>query len=180
MIIAAAQFATNAHLGQFRKYTGDPYIYHPMRVAGRVSMLPGAANEHVAAAWLHDIIEDCPSQEIHLVAKFSLSVVERVRELTNPSRNFPKLPRRERKAMDFAHLAVVSRWAKVIKLLDRIDNLREMSGEGNWDFRHKYANESLLLVDAVLNGIVGDAVVSVLVQEVLAAVNVVSGQTEAA
>ena len=44
LIIKAAQFAKYAHEGQVRKYTGRPYVEHPMRVAGEVSMLDGPSD----------------------------------------------------------------------------------------------------------------------------------------
>jgi (p)ppGpp synthase/HD superfamily hydrolase len=55
----AAIFANNAHKGQKRKYNGRPYIEHPMRVAFAVSLIPEAEPEVIAAAWLHDVVEDC-------------------------------------------------------------------------------------------------------------------------
>lgn len=45
-------------LGQARKYTGEPYISHPLAVAGLVASVPGATAEMVAAALLHDVVED--------------------------------------------------------------------------------------------------------------------------
>lgn len=59
-IIQAAQFAAQAHQGQARKYTGRPYIEHPGRVAARVMVLRDVAEPVVCAAWMHDVLEDCP------------------------------------------------------------------------------------------------------------------------
>ena len=58
IILKAAALAVRAHEGQKRKYTGFPYITHPARVAGRVGILPVVTEEMVAAAYLHDVLED--------------------------------------------------------------------------------------------------------------------------
>ena len=55
----ARLFATSAHaaVGQKRKYTNEPYIVHPAEVAKLVEDV-GGTQEMIAAAWLHDVIED--------------------------------------------------------------------------------------------------------------------------
>lgn len=149
IIIKAAQFAEHAHAGYVRKYTNRAYIEHPMRVAGQVSMLDDATEEMVAAAWLHDTVEDCdPKCKNAIRLLFPQSVFNLVMELTNPSKDHPDLPRWERKAMDRNHLAGVSREAKIIKLIDRADNLQEMSG-AEPDFKLLYARESRMLADVL-------------------------------
>jgi (p)ppGpp synthase/HD superfamily hydrolase len=149
LIIKAAEFAKHAHEGQVRKYTGRPYVEHPMRVAGEVSMIDGATEQMVAAAWMHDVIEDCaPELRGAMKLLFPQSVCNLVQELTNPSKDHPELKRAERKAMDRNHLASVSDEAKIIKLVDRIDNLREMTG-AEPDFLLLYSRESRMLADAL-------------------------------
>ena len=61
LIRRAKAFATQAHasIDQRRKYTGLPYIVHPEAVAELVEAT-GAGPEVVAAAWLHDVVEDTP------------------------------------------------------------------------------------------------------------------------
>jgi (p)ppGpp synthase/HD superfamily hydrolase len=146
-ILSAASFANECHRGQFRKYNGSPYILHPMRVAGRVTLRRNVSEQLVSAAWLHDVIEDCGVTENDLWARFGPKVTSRVMELTNPSKG-SKLPRAERKRMDREHIAAASHGARVIKLLDRIDNLQEMQGCGD-DFLALYRKESLLLLEAL-------------------------------
>ncbi|NDF14778.1 HD domain-containing protein, partial [bacterium] len=53
LVEKARQFATLAHEGQVRKYTGQPYIVHPEEVAGIVSTVPHT-EAMLAAAFLHD------------------------------------------------------------------------------------------------------------------------------
>jgi hypothetical protein len=145
--LRAAIFATEAHNGQVRKYNGRPYITHPMRVAHAALMLDCPLRV-IAAAWLHDVVEDCPVTFQTIEEEFGTDVCELVRELTNPSKACPHLRRAERKAMDREHIAKASRWAKVLKLLDRTDNILEMDGCGD-DFLALYAKESMQLVDAI-------------------------------
>ncbi len=57
-IASAEEWATELHEGQFRKYTSEPYIVHPRAVA-RLVADHGGSPDMVAAAWLHDVVEDC-------------------------------------------------------------------------------------------------------------------------
>lgn len=147
LILKAASFAEYAHRGQTRKYGGVPYIQHPMRVAGRASILAGTTEELVAAAWLHDSLEDTKTTPVDLETEFGPKVLKLVIELTNVSTGLD-LPRAERKRLDREHIARVSVEAKRIKMLDRIDNLNDMNGSEK-DFAMLYAEESKLLAEAI-------------------------------
>lgn len=152
MIIRAADFARMAHDGQKRKYSGEPYVRHPARVASRIALLSGATEVHVAAAFLHDVLEDCKHVKTNgLLNEFGPEVTGLVVELTNPSKDFPTLARAERKKMDRAHVAKASIWAKKIKLLDRTDNLPVDMAVSDREFAKKYTGESRLLL-GVLKG----------------------------
>jgi (p)ppGpp synthase/HD superfamily hydrolase len=143
--------AREAHAGQRRKYGGGPYIEHPARVASRVALLDGFGPEAVAAAWLHDVVEDCDwtPQQLREVG-FPAETVAIVEELTNVSKQYADLPRKERKRLDRERLSGVSRAAKCIKMIDRIDNLREVQG-ADAGFRSLYAAESVLLVPCLMD-----------------------------
>ena len=147
LILKAASFARCAHAEQRRKYNDRPYIQHPARVAGRVAAHPDATEVMVAAAFLHDVVEDTPHTLDEIVAEFGPDVARLVAELTSPSKGM-KAPRHERKQIDRDHLVTVSREAKILKLLDRIDNLQEMA-EAPGGFRRKYCEESRLLAEAI-------------------------------
>lgn len=145
LIPKAAQFAAKCHEGQFRKYNGAPYITHPIRVAGRTATHELATEELVAAAFLHDVVEDCNISLGQIKPIFGEKVASYVFELTNlPKELRPEANRAERKRQDRERIATISREAKVVKLIDRIDNLREI--DINEDFAKKYADESMLLV----------------------------------
>jgi (p)ppGpp synthase/HD superfamily hydrolase len=158
LIIEAARFADAAHRGQKRKYNERPYIEHPGRVAARITRFPDATEEWIAAAWCHDVVEDCNVSLDDMRRVFGHGyMVTLVEYLTNPSKQHPHLSRHERKSMDRAHLARASFGAQCIKLVDRADNLREMTG-ASIAFKRLYCEESRLLVEAIRrNGVLPSA-----------------------
>ena len=152
----AAAYAAEHHEGVERKYNGLPYIYHPMRVAGMVLVLQARLpylcynyniHEIVAAAWMHDLIEDTKVTYGDIEREFNKNVADLVQELTNSSLG-STLNRARRKKIDRDALRQASFPAKIIKLLDRIDNLTEMDGADD-GFAVVYAKESLLLANAI-------------------------------
>jgi (p)ppGpp synthase/HD superfamily hydrolase len=149
MILEAARLARRAHEGQRRKYNGRPYVEHPARVAARTALLPEVTEEMVAAAFLHDVIEDTPIKLEEIVRDFGSSVGSLVEAMTNQSKvTHPQANRAERKRLDRERLARIPRQAKLIKMIDRIDNLREMTGAPR-GFLTLYGQESLLLLEAL-------------------------------
>src|SRR5688500_6712112 len=105
LILDAARYAERAHRGQVRKYTGWPYITHCARVAGAVSCWHESDDIMVAVGWLHDTIEDCGISYQAIYEVFGIEVATLVKELTNPSKEFPEWPRHKRKAIDLQHIA---------------------------------------------------------------------------
>lgn len=140
LVKAAARLAEESHRGQRRKYNGRPYIEHPGRVAMRVT-LAGGSDEMIAAAWCHDVLEDTTCPEWKLNATIGYQAYVWVKDLTNPSKLHKELSRAERKAMDRKHLQICSNEVKIIKMLDRFDNLTEMAGSPQ-DFLKLYLEES--------------------------------------
>jgi (p)ppGpp synthase/HD superfamily hydrolase len=147
LILRAAQFARLAHKGQQRKYCGLSYAVHPARVAGRVAVHPLADDEMVAAAFLHDVVEDTPITLNEIKSEFGPCVARLVGELTKPG-VISGATRSEKKAFEIAYLAGASREAKIIKLLDRIDNLLDIR-DAPKDFAELYCQESRHLADAI-------------------------------
>ncbi len=140
----AELFATHAHRDQKRKGNGKPYITHPARVAAHVERR-GLGDVCVAAAWLHDTIEDCGVHYELLREVFGTPVADLVAELTNASA-VTGVPRAERKRQDRVRLAQCSVAARRIKLIDRIDNLGEVA-ELEPKFVRMYCDESELLLE---------------------------------
>jgi len=121
LISKALAFATKAHAGVVRRWTGEPYVEHAMRVAGHLAGL-GFGPEVVAAGLLHDVLEDTDTGPAELVTLFGPYVAAMVLEVTKPA--MPKLPgnKDERKAAMRLHLAGSSYEGASIKLADMIDN----------------------------------------------------------
>jgi hypothetical protein len=119
------RLAYEAHAGQLRKNSDDPYILHPCRVAIRASLYCGP--EAVAAALLHDTLEDTELAPEKIAEACGPKVLEMVKALTNPSiqERHRCLPREERKAMDREHLKGAPFAIRYIKIWDRVDNLEE-------------------------------------------------------
>lgn len=80
LVRGARELAERAHTGQVDK-AGAAYVEHPARVARRVAGDGGDAAA-VAAAWLHDVLEDTPVEDAELAAAFPAPVVAAVRALT--------------------------------------------------------------------------------------------------
>ncbi len=147
-IEAAKKLAYEAHEGQKRKYSDKPYIVHPTEVAFHVEILndSGISDEAwevmIAAAWLHDVLEDCPLiTPDDIVRECGESVLRLVQELTNPSHG-SQAPRAVRKQQDLQHLAGVSREAKIIKMIDRTCNLQDTMYCDSPKFLKLYLEES--------------------------------------
>lgn len=121
MIEKAHAFAAKAHAGVSRMWTGEPYIEHCERVAASLVAL-GFDPDVIAAAYLHDVIEDCPVTAAELAAEFSPRIAALVVEVTNPK--IAKVPgnRPLRKAAVIRHLAASSYGGASIKLADMLDN----------------------------------------------------------
>lgn len=147
VVTNAFMLASEAHAGQVRKYTNLPYITHPVRVAMAVASHPEATHNMIAAALLHDTLEDTALKPERIEDDCGIHVLDYVRALTNPSKGMGD-PRSVRKQRDRDHLESADRKIKIIKMLDRIDNLREMTGAPS-GFRRLYVEESMELLKVV-------------------------------
>lgn len=123
MIARARYFAAKAHAGQKRKYTGEPYIVHPIAVADMVQRNGGTPNM-IAAALLHDVLEDTDATVEEVEAITNREVAMLVVELTDQYTKdfYPELNRKVRKRLEAERLAKVSPEAKAIKHADMADN----------------------------------------------------------
>lgn len=122
---AVIAFATAAHKGQFRKYTGRqvPYVTHPIAVAKAVEKA-GGDKDQVTAAILHDTIEDTGVTYEDIVIALGTTVADLVREVTDvyTSEAYPGHNRAWRKTAEADRLATISDKAKLIKRFDIADN----------------------------------------------------------
>jgi len=139
LIVRASKIAAEAHREMILKVTGDPYIHHSMRVAGRTMLLHGSTPVEIAAAWLHDTLkpyEDAagPPMSTQDLEERGMPplVIKAVLELTPPSWTLPKAQRMEMKRderikSDHLWFQKGGIWTQRIKLIDRIDNLLNLS-----------------------------------------------------
>lgn len=124
IIVDAFGYAATKHRNQKRKYSGAPYIVHPFAVARTVEAF-GYRPEVVAAALLHDVVEDTDATLNDIMDRFGSDVASLVAMVTDVS-----VPsdgnRAARKAIDREHLAQASHEGKAIKLADTIDNTHDI------------------------------------------------------
>lgn len=151
LIAAAHAFAAEAHgaINHRRKYTGEPYITHPTEVAGIVASRPHTP-EMIAAAYLHDTVEDTPTTIDQIRQQFGPVVAKLVDDLTDVSK-LGDGNRAKRKELDRAHTAAASNQAKTIKLADLISNSRSIL-QHDPNFAQVYMAEKRALLDALVGG----------------------------
>lgn len=136
-ILAAAQFAAEKHRDQRRKdASASPYINHPLALATVLAVEGGVEDaEILCAALLHDTIEDTQTTAEELTALFGERVSKIVLEVTDDK----SLPKAVRKEEQVRHAPHSSQEAKLVKLADKICNLRDLlaSPPADWDAARK-------------------------------------------
>lgn len=145
----AARFATRAHGAQVRKYTGEPYVRHCLAVAETVSRHTDR-EAVIAAAVLHDVLEDTATTRDQIREEFGEEVLQLVLEVTDVSASADG-NRAARKALDREHLGRASPDGKTIKLADLLDNLASIT-EHDPKFSRVYLDEMALLLPLLQGG----------------------------
>ena len=147
----ARVFATAAHAAvkQVRKYTFEPYIVHPTEVASIVASVPHT-NEMLAAAYLHDTVEDTGVSIVDIQVEFGNEVASLVGWLTDVSK--PEQGNRAvRKAIDREHTAMAPAAAQTVKLADLIANSRSILAHDP-AFAKVYLEEKRMLLEVLTRG----------------------------
>src|ERR1039458_5754706 len=121
-ILKAASFAAEKHASQKRKgASAEPYVNHLLEVASLVSMAISELDANlVIAALLHDAIEDVGVSREEIAEQFGADVASLVAEVTDDK----SLPQAERKRLQVVNAPRKPTRAQVIKLADKISNLR--------------------------------------------------------
>ncbi|MBA3343437.1 MAG: HD domain-containing protein [Gemmatimonadaceae bacterium] len=151
LILRAAEFAAHRHRKQRRKGRSKrPYIGHCIEVARLVAEVGGVVDANVlAAALLHDTVEDTKTSRDEIRQEFGAAVDELVQEVTDDK----SLDKEERKELQVTHAPHLSPGAKVIKLADKISNVQEIGTDvpKGWDVerREKYFVWAKRVVDAI-------------------------------
>jgi guanosine-3',5'-bis(diphosphate) 3'-pyrophosphohydrolase len=125
LIFEALQFAAHKHRDQRRKDPeASPYINHPIALANILLNEAGVGDPVViCAALLHDTVEDTETDESELVARFGPRIASIVMEVTDDT----SLPRARRKELQVEHAPRLSREARLVKLADKIANVRDVA-----------------------------------------------------
>jgi GTP pyrophosphokinase len=142
MIDEAAELSREAHSGQERNFSGNPYHVHSTRVAALLRQ-NDASEEQIAAGYLHDTIEDTDVEYEQLLEQFGKEVANIVLEMTNDGEmidRFGKTDYMKRK------LVSMSDEALTVKLADRYDNTSDLQATPE-SFRSRYAESTAAVLD---------------------------------
>ena len=150
-ILTAARFATQRHRSQRRKGADRrPYIEHPIDVATTLATIGGVTDADVLmAALLHDTVEDTDTTFDELESHFGARVAALVAELTDDK----SLPPARRKELQIEHAPHLSAEAKLLKLGDKICNVRDVTSNPPVDWslerRRWYFDWSRTVIDGL-------------------------------
>lgn len=138
--LQGALFAAEKHKNQCRKdVDASPYINHPLALARVLAVEGGVDNPDViCAALLHDTIEDTDTTANELEEIFGDKVTSIVLEVTD-DKSLEKVVRKEEQVR---HAPLISAEAKLVKLADKICNLRDIlaSPPADWTAERKKDN----------------------------------------
>jgi guanosine-3',5'-bis(diphosphate) 3'-pyrophosphohydrolase len=153
VLLEAILFAALKHRDQRRKDAfASPYLNHPLQVAGLLWRLGGVRDEAtLVAALLHDTVEDTATSPEEIEAKFGPVVKGLVLEVTDDK----SLPGPRRKQLQVERARALSLPARLIKLADKITNLRDtiVSPPRNWS--RQRVQEYVLWTERVVAGLRG-------------------------
>ena len=131
LVLAASSYAADAHCADVRKSTTIPYLSHLWTVAA-LALEHGADDEQVAAALLHDVVEDHGGHERldDVRRRFGDGVAELVAALSDSladtASGEEKPPWFERKAAYLAHLAEADQRIALVSACDKLHNARSI------------------------------------------------------
>lgn len=152
LILTAANFAADRHRDQRRKGSNAPYINHLLDVANMLCEIGGIDDpKALAAALLHDTIEDTETTKQELLQRFGKPITNLVLEVTDDM----SLPRAERERLQIEHAPHLSPGAKAIKLADKISNLKDVADYPPVDWSRERYLEYLDWAESVVAGLRG-------------------------
>ncbi len=139
----AVVFAANAHAGQFRKTSGIPFISHPIEVMKTVSRWKIREEYKLVSSVLHDTVEDTRTTIEDIEDEFGTQVANLVDELTRPQHIKTKKDKLEYlKSFKDKSLDAI-----IIKLADRLCNVRDFEADGNPEYSEIYALQAYPLIN---------------------------------
>lgn len=143
LIVRAINFAAAKHIDQKRRGTKFPYVIHPIIVAHLLGKYKQSdrLEELQVAALLHDVLEDTECTYIEIEREFGPLVASVVMELTNDDEKIKEIGKNEYLK---GKMILMSKYAFVIKLIDRFSNILDAPGE-------KYVENTLNLMEYIRN-----------------------------
>ena len=150
LLITALDFAANKHRNQRRKNAdASPYINHPISLANILCNEADVTDMNViCAALLHDTVEDTETTKEELVLEFGQNICDIVMEVTDDKTIKDKY---KRKQLQVEHAAHISTSAKLVKLADKISNLRDVADDppADWGLerRREYFDWAKKVID---------------------------------
>lgn len=152
-LLTSLHFAADKHRDQRRKNReACPYINHPIEVAEILSRVGGITDlATLQGAILHDTIEDTQTTGEELEARFGAEVRRLVEEVTDDK----GLPKAERKRLQIEHAPHLSPKAKLIKIADKISNVRDVTHSPPTHWPHERRCEYLDWAEKVVAGLRG-------------------------
>ncbi len=132
----AGAWAAKAFAGRRRKDAAEtPYVNHLIEVVGILADAGVTNPRTLAAAWLHDAIEDVGATAGELTELFGADVAGLVKEVSDDK----SLPKDERKRLQIVHAPLKSDGARLIALADKIANLRDIAvaPPADWDLARR-------------------------------------------
>ena len=153
VVLRAAQFASHKHRDQRRKGAdASPYINHPIAVASVLSNEGGIDDATVlSAALLHDTIEDTETSAEELAITFGARIADIVVEVTDDK----SLEKHVRKQLQVDHAHQLSTEAKLVKLADKLCNLRDILASPPADWSAERKQEYFVWASRVVAGLRG-------------------------
>ena len=151
LLFKALAFAAHKHRDQRRKDAeASPYINHPIALADVLVNEGGVTDvEVLCAALLHDTVEDTATTHEELVDAFGSRIARIVAEVTDDKH----LPKAERKRLQVEHAPHLSHEAKLVKLADKLCNLRDVADRppAGWDLprRREYFEWAKQVIDGL-------------------------------
>jgi len=153
LILRAIRFSAEKHNDQRRKDAkSSPYINHPIEVA-EILWRVGEVRDEIllVAAILHDTIEDTNTTKEEIETEFGKEVLMLVLEVTDDK----SLPKQTRKQLQVEHAPHKSERAKLLKIADKINNIRDIIKAPPEDWSLDRKQEYLLWSERVVAGLRG-------------------------
>lgn len=148
LFLKALHFAADKHRDQKRKdVDASPYINHPIYVAQILADIGGVDDlEILAAAVLHDTVEDTEAESADIEREFGARIARIVGEVTDDK----SLSKSERKRLQIEHARHMSEEGALVKVADKIANVRDIASNPPKDWDHARRVEYLAWAEQVV------------------------------